>query len=492
MLLHGFSVSMAPSNLLACMFGVLLGTLVGVLPGIGTVGAISLLLPFSYSMDSTSSLIMFAGIYYGSKYGGSTTSILMNVPGETASVVTCLDGYAMAQRGRAGAALTVSAVGSFIAGTVGVIGLTLFAPPLANLALTFGPPEYFALSIVALLVLTKLTGTSTLKSMLMAAFGIMLGTIGLDSLSGISRFTFGIDELDRGFDLSLLAMGIFGIGEILTVLASPAEPTTIPKLRFRDLYPNREECRRSVAPIFRGSISGFLVGLMPGPSSTISTFVSYALEKYCSKNPQEFGHGAIEGVAGPESANNSASSATMIPLLSLGLPFCGGTAILLSGFMVHGIAPGPSLITQHSDLFWGLIASMYIGNLMLLIINLPLVGIFVQLLRTPLYILMPLVIALTLAGAYAINNSVFDLICIVLFGILGFYLNRTGFEPAPLIIGIVIGPELEQRLVQGLIICNGSLWDMFTRPISLTILCVGAVFFLYTVASWLYKVTQRS
>ena len=484
MLLHGFTVSMMPANLVACAIGVLLGTLVGVLPGIGTIGAISLLLPFSYTMDPTSSLIMFAGIYYGSKYGGSTTSILMNVPGETASVVTCIDGYAMAQRGRAGAALTVSAIGSFIAGTIGVIGLTLFAPPLADLALSFGPPEYFALSIVALFFLTKLTGTSMLKSTLMVTLGIMLGTAGLDSLSGISRFTFGIDELDRGFDLSLLAMGIFGIGEILTVMASSTPPSTIQKFKFRDLYPTHEECQRSIAPIFRGSISGFLVALMPGPSSTISTFVSYALEKYCSKNPAEFGHGAIEGVAGPESANNSASSASMIPLLSLGLPFCGGTAILLSGFMVHGILPGPSLITQYPDLFWGLIASMYVGNVMLLIINLPLVGVFVQLLRTPLYILMPLVIVLTLTGAYAVNNSVFDLICILLFGVLGFFLNRTGFEPAPLIIGIVIGPELEQRLIQGLIICDGSLLDMLTRPISATIICVGLLFAIYNLFKW--------
>ena len=488
LLLHGFYISILPANLFACTIGVLIGTLVGVLPGIDTISAIALLLPFSYGMDSTAALIMFAGIYYGSKYGGSTTSILMNVPGEAASVVTCLDGYPMAQQGRGGAALTVAAVGSFIAGTIGVIGLTLFAPPLAQAALAFGPPEYFALALVGLIVLTKLTGTSILKSTLMAVTGIMLGTIGLDSLSGISRFTFGIDELDRGFDLSIMAMGIFGIGEILTVMTNPIPHASIPFLHFRDLYPTREEFRRSVTPMFRGGITGFLVGLLPGPAATIASFASYALEKRCSKNPAEFGHGAIEGVAGPEAANNSAISATMIPLLTLGLPFCGGTAILLSGFMIHGIIPGPALITQQPDLFWGLIASMYIGNLLLLIINLPLIGIFVQLLKTPLSIFMPLVAVLTLTGAYSINNSIFDLMWIVFFGLLGFFLHRADLPPAPLIIGIVVGPELEQGLVQGLIICNGSIWELFARPISGTILLLGTVLIVYNTISWLRKI----
>ncbi|MBP2627006.1 MAG: protein of unknown function transrane [Firmicutes bacterium] len=490
MLLHGFYISIMPINLLACTIGVLIGTLVGVLPGIDTISAIALLLPFSYGMNSTAALIMFAGIYYGSKYGGSTTAILMNVPGEAASVVTCMDGYPMAQKGRGGAALTVAAIGSFIAGTIGVIGLTMFAPPLAQAALSFGPPEYFAIALVGLIVLTKLTGTSLLKSALMALTGIMLGTIGLDSLSGISRFTFGVAELDRGFDLSILAMGIFGIGEILTVMTKPNTQNNVPAVRFRDLYPTSEEGRRSVAPMFRGGVIGFLIGLLPGPAGTISSFTSYALEKRCSKNPAEFGHGAIEGVAGPESANNSAISATMIPLLTLGLPFCGGTAILLSGFMIHGIIPGPALITQQPDLFWGLIASMYIGNLLLLIINLPLVGIFIQLLKTPLNLLMPLVAVLTLTGAYSINNSVFDLMWIIFFGIIGFFLRRTGLEPAPLIIGIVVGPELEQGLIQGLIICDGNIWGIFTRPLSGTILVLGLVFILYHTIRWLSKVNH--
>lgn len=491
MLLQGFAISILPSNLFACIVGVLIGTLVGVLPGIGTISAIALLLPFSYSMDSTTALIMFAGIYYGSKYGGSTTSILMNVPGEASSVVTCLDGYPMAQKGRGGAALTIAALGSFGAGTIGVLGLTLFAPPLAQVALAFGPPEYFSLALVGLILLTKLTGTSMLKSSLMATLGVMLGTMGLDSLSGISRFSFGVSELDRGFDLSILAMGLFGIAEIITVMAKPGPQLTVPSLAFKDLYPSKEELKRSAAPILRGGLIGFLIGLLPGSSATIASFTSYALEKRCSNNPAEFGTGAIEGVAGPEAANNSVVSATMIPLLTLGLPFCGGTAILLSGFMIHGILPGPSLITQHPDLFWGLIASMYIGNVLLLIINLPLVGVFVQLLRTPINILMPLVTLLTLTGAYSINNSIMDLVWIILFGVLGFFMRRTGFEPTPLVIGLVVGPELERGLVQGLIISDGSIYSLMTRPLSSWILLLGAVIILYHIIPWFMKFTKK-
>lgn len=474
-------------NLLACAFGVILGTLVGVLPGIGTVGTIALLLPFSYGMGTTAAIIMFCGIYYGSKYGGSTTAILLNMPGETASVVTCLDGHAMSQRGRGGAALAISAIGSFVAGTLGVIGLTLFAPPLAEFALVFGPQEYFAFAFTGLILLTRLSGKSMTKTILMTATGMVLGTVGLDLLSGVSRFSFGIDEMERGFDLSLLAMGIFGIGEILTVMVSYRPPIKIPTLHYRDLYPTKEEYRRSTKPILRGGLLGFVIGLMPGASGTIATFASYAMEKKYSKNPAEFGHGAIEGVAGPESANNSAVSATMIPLLSLGLPFCGATAMLMSGFMLHGVSPGPTMVTENADLFWGLIASMYIGNLMLLIINLPLIGIFVKLLKTPMPILMPLVIVITLTGAYAINGSVFDLMLIVFFGFVGFFMNRAGFEPVPLIIGIVIGPELEQRLVQGLIICNGSIWDFCSRPVTAFVLSIGCLFLFYhTVYRW-YK-----
>ena len=493
LLLHGLYISLLPSNLLSCVIGVLIGTLVGVLPGIDTISTIALLLPFSYGLGTTPALIMFAGIYYGSKYGGSTTAILMNVPGEASSMVTCLDGYPMAQKGRAGAALTVSAIGSFVAGTIGVIGLTFLAPPLAQAALAFGPPEYFSLAVVGLIVLAKLTGTSSLKSALMASIGVMLGTIGMDSLSGVSRFTFSFGELDRGLDLSIIAMGLFGIGEILTTITQANIRPNMPTVRLRDLYPTKEELHRSMAPILRGGLVGFLIGLLPGPTGTISSFTSYALEKRCSKNSAEFGHGAIEGVAGPEAANNAVTSGAMVPLLSLGLPFCASTAILLSGFMIHGIIPGPALITEQPDLFWGLIASMYIGNALLLLINLPLIGIFVQLLKTPLNILMPLVGAVTLTGAYVVNNSVFDVMWVIAFGVLGFLLRRNGFEPGPLIIGLVLGPELERGLIQSLIILDGNIWSLFTRPISGVILTLGTVFILYPATKWLGKaVWQQS
>lgn len=492
MLIHGFVISTSPANLLACLIGVLIGTLVGVLPGIGPIGAIALLLPFSFTMDATTSLIMFAGIFYGSLFGGSTTSILLNIPGEASSVVTCIDGYAMAKKGRAGAALAVAAVGSLIAGTIGLIGLTFFAPVMSRLAVTFGPPEYFAIATVGLLILMKLTGTSMLKSGLMVAVGIMLGTVGLDSLTGINRFTFAVDELQRGLEFSIVVMGLFGIGEILDTLVTTTNQRKVQSFRVRELYPDKEEIRRSVMPIFRGGIIGFLVGLIPGPSATISTFVSYAVERKKSKHPEEFGHGAIEGVAGPEAANNAAASAAMIPLLSLGLPFSAISAILLSGFMIHGVIPGPTLVTQHPDLFWGLIASMYIGNVLLLIINLPLVGLFAYLLRTPIHILMPVVLIITITGAYSLNHSIFDLVLLAGFGILGFAMKQTGYEPAPLALGLILGPTLETGLAQGLIIGDGNPWFFLSRPISGTILWCGIALLVFHIVSSFLKKKQST
>lgn len=480
LLWQGFQIGLEPANLMACAGGIIIGTIVGVLPGIGPIGAISLLLPFSMMMDVTSSIIMFAGIYYGAMYGGSTTSILLNVPGEAASVVTCIDGYAMARKGRAGAALAVAAIGSFIAGTMGLVGLMLFAPFLANFALSFGPPEYFAIAVLGLIILTNLTGSSGPKSMLMALIGIMLGTIGTDSLTGINRLTFDIDELQRGVDMSIAAMGLFGLAEVFSTICQPQEKVKLHSVRFRELYPNREEMRRSVAPIFRGGVIGFLAGLIPGPAAVISTFVSYAVEKRKSRNPAEFGQGAVEGVAGPESANNAAASSAMIPLLSLGLPFAAASALLLTGFLMHGVTPGPMLISERPDIFWGLVASMYIGNVLLLIINLPLVGIFASILKIPLNILMPVVIIVTLTGTYALNNSIFDLFLVIGFGFLGFFMKRSGYEPAPLIIGLVLGPTIERGLVQGLIICNGDIWALIARPVTAVIFTIGMLIIGYS------------
>ena len=441
-LLGGFMAILNLESLGACLLGVIVGTLTGVLPGLGPIAAMSLLLPLTYRFEPTSALIMFAGIYYGCMYGGSTTSILMNVPGEGASVITCIDGYQMAKKGRAGAALSIAAIGSFVAGAVGVVGLMLFAPVLARAALRFGPPEYFAIGIVGLIILSNLVGKSVLKAVIMVLFGLMIGTIGMDPMSSVQRFTFGVDELQRGVEFAVLVMGLFGLTEVLAVVSKPFDKVEVKTVKFKELYPTREEIRRSVKPIARGSIVGFLVGLLPGPASVISTFLSYTVEKRVSKNPEEFGHGAIEGVAGPESANNAATSAALIPLMALGLPFSPATALLITGLMIHGINPGPSFIVQHSTIFWGLIASMYIGNILLLILNLPLVGVFASVLKIPVQVLMPIIAAVIMIGSFTLNNAIFDFGMVIVLGIVGFIMRKADFEPAPLSCGNGLGSYL--------------------------------------------------
>jgi len=489
-LLHGFGMIFTAENLVACLIGVLVGTLTGVLPGLGPIAAMSLLLPLTFGVGPTAALIMFAGIYYGAMYGGSTTSVLMNIPGEGASVITCIDGYQMAKKGRAGAALAVAAIGSFIAGTVGVIGLMLFAPPLARAALVFGPPEYFGIAFVGLIILSNLTGKSMVKAIIMVLFGIMLGTIGMDPISSFQRYTFGIDELQRGIEFAVLAMGVFGLGEVLSVIAEPFENYAVSSVKFKELYPTREEMKKSVKPIARGSFLGFLVGLLPGPASVISTFLSYTVEKRLSKHPEEFGHGAIEGVAGPESANNSATSAALIPLMALGLPFSPATALLLTGLLIHGIAPGPTFIVQHSDIFWGVIASMYIGNILLLILNLPLVGVFASLLKVPVRILMPIITVIVLLGSFTLNNSVFDIGVVILFGLIGYFMRKADFEPAPLVVGVVLGPTMETGLRQGLMICDGSFVEMLSRPIVATLVGIGLFLLLLNMVKAVKQLMQ--
>lgn len=481
LLIEGFKASLTSTNIIACIFGVIIGTLTGILPGLGSGGAMALLLPLSFGMEPTTALIMLAGIYYGAMYGGSTTSILVNVPGESSSLMTCLDGYQMARKGRAGAALAISAIGSFIAGTIGLILLTLFAPPISKMALSFGPPEYFAIALMGLIALVFLSG-SVVRGITMILLGIMIGTIGLDPLSGINRFTMGSAELSKGIDFVLVAMGLFGLGEVISILCEKNKDVSIQKVRFRELYPNREEVKKSINPIFRGSILGFLCGLIPGPAAVVSTFLSYAVEKKVSKTPEEFGKGAVEGVAGPESANNAASSAAMVPLLSLGLPFAPPVAILLSGFLVHGITPGPSLITDHPGVFWGLLASMYIGNILLLIINLPFVGVFASLLKTPKAYLMPLIVIISFTGALALNNSVFDLGILIVFGFIGYILREVGYQPAPLAIGVILGPIIEKSLTQSLILFDGNLWSFLMRPVSATFL--GLAFIILMVGTY--------
>lgn len=492
MLLQGFAVCFTWENILAVIIGVLVGTLTGVLPGIGVTGAMALLLPISFGMDGTTALIMFAGIYYGAMYGGSTTSILVNLPGEAASVVTCLDGNQMAKKGRAGAALSISAIGSFVAGTFGLVGLSFFAPWLAKVALRFGPPEYFAIAILGLVLLTNLTGKNPLKSFLMVLVGIMMSTVGMDAVTGLRRFTFGVPELMRGFEFGVVAMAVFGINELFGTLLEPQEEIKVGKVRFRELYPTRDELRRSVGPILRGTLIGFLIGLMPGPAGTLSSFSSYSVEKKLSKHPEKFGHGAIEGVAGPESANNAASSAAMIPLLSLGLPFAPPAAILLTGFIVHGITPGPTLIAQHPDMFWGLVASMYIGNVFLIILNLPFVGVFASMLKTPANILMPIVMVITFTGALATNNSTFDLILLLILGVFAYFMSKFGYSMAPLAVGLVLGGTIETGMVQGLIICNGSFIELMSRPFAGTILGLAMIMLLATFAKPIKRILVHS
>jgi putative tricarboxylic transport membrane protein len=469
----GFNVALQPVNLFFCFLGVFVGTLIGVLPGIGPVGTMAILLPITYGIPPTTAIIMLAGIYYGAQYGGSTTSILVNIPGEAASVVTCLDGYQMARKGRAGPALGIAAFGSFIAGTFGVIGLQLLAPPLVSVALRFGPPEYFSLMILGFVVLTYLAQKSMAKALMMAAAGVLLGTIGLDTMTGMPRFTFGIPELLDGVGLAPLAMGLFGISEIFLNVEKRIKQEVI-TTRLRGLFPTLEDWGRAIWSILRGTILGFFLGILPGGGAVLGSFVSYAVEKRFSKNPKEFGQGAIEGVAAPEAANNSASQGAFIPLLTLGIPANVVMAILLGALMIHNITPGPMLVKEHPQLFWGVISSMYLGNIMLLVLNLPLIGVWVQLLRVPYAILFPLILFICLIGAYVINNSVMDVTIMFICGVVGYFMRKFEYEPAPLVLAYVLSPLLENALRQSLILSGGSFGIFMFRPISAGCLVVAA------------------
>ena len=472
--LQGFGVALQPINILYCFLGVFIGTLVGVLPGIGPVSAMSLLLPVTLSGTPESGIIMMAGIYYGSMYGGSTTSILVNIPGEAASVVTCIDGHQMAKQGRAGPALGISAFGSFIAGTFALIALMLIAPSLASVAIAFGPADYFSLMVLGLVVLTFLTQGSMAKALLMACIGLVLGLIGLDSINAQPRLTFGRLELIDGIGLVPVVMGLFGIAEVLFNTEQVIKRDII-SAKITQLLPNKADWKASAAPIGRGTILGFLLGILPGGGAVVASFASYALEKRLSRTPERFGKGAIEGVAGPESANNAAAGGAFIPLMTLGIPPNVVMALLLGAFIIHGLQPGPLLITQNPNLFWGIIASMYIGNVMLLILNLPLIGMWVQLLKLPYNILFPLILLFTIIGVYCSSNNVFDVYVMIAFGIIGYLMRKLGYEPAPLVLAFVLGPLLENNLRKSLIISQGDLLTFVQRPISLTCLLLALV-----------------
>jgi putative tricarboxylic transport membrane protein len=478
----GFSIALTPQVLAYAFIGCLFGTLVGMLPGVGPLTGISLLLPVTYGLNPTIAMVMLAGVYYGAMYGGSTTSILMRIPGEAASVMTCIDGYAMTQKGRAGPALAIAAIGSFIAGTVSVVGLMLLAPPIAAVALKFGPPEYAALLTLGLLVLAYLSSGSTLKMLLMALLGLLIGLVGIDQMSGFARFTWDIPELADGVGVVPVAVGLFGISEIM-LSARSSGALKVQKPRLADLMPSREEMRASAGPIARGTLIGFLIGVVPGSAHIISSFVSYALEKKISRHPERFGHGAIEGVAGPESANNSATSGAFIPLLALGIPSGAVPAVMLAALMIHGISPGPQLMQSRPDIFWGFIASMYVGNVVLLILNLPMVGLFVNLLRIPYAYLYPFILALCLLGVYSTNQSSVDVWLALGFGVLGYILRKLEFDTAPLVLGVILAPMLELAIRQSLAMSGGD-WSIFAkRPIAGTMLAIVGVLVIYNLFS---------
>jgi putative tricarboxylic transport membrane protein len=464
-LLYGFSIALQPENLFFCLVGSVLGTLVGVLPGIGPPGAIAILLPVTFKISTTGSIIMLAGIYYGAMYGGSTTSILVNIPGEAASVITCVDGYQMALQGRAGPALGISAFGSFIAGTIGVVGLMLFAAPLSKAALKFGPHEYFSLIILGLTFVTYLSHGSMLKAIMMCCFGLVLSNIGLDPITSTPRITFDIPELFDGIGIAPVAMGLFGVGEVLLNLERTLT-TEILKTKVKNLFPSKLDWIESKWALVRGTLVGFFLGILPGGGHVVASFLSYGLEKRISKHPETFGKGAIEGVAAPESANNSAASSSFIPLLTLGIPPNVTLSILFGAFLIHGITPGPFLIRDHPDVFWGVLSSMYVGNVMLLVLNLPLIPMWVQVLKIPGRTLYPLILLFCLIGAYSMNNSVFDAFVMIIFGVAGYLFRKFDFEGAPLVLAFVLGPLLDMNLRQALLISGGSFIDFFTRPIS--------------------------
>ena len=477
-LILGFTVAATPLNLLYCLAGVFIGTLIGVLPGIGSVATIAMLLPLTFTLPPISALIMLAGIYYGSAYGGSTTAILVNLPGETSSVVTCIDGHMMAKQGRAGPALAIAAIGSFFAGCVGTLLIAIAGPPLAEVALKFGAPEYFSLMLMGLVCAAVLAQGSLIKSLSMVTVGLLLGIIGTDVNSGMSRFTFGLQGLSDGLGFVVVAMGVFGLGEIVNNLGKKDLSRELLAKKITGLFPTWPDFKQSFGPMMRASLIGSFFGPLPGTGATISAFASYALEKKLAKDPSRFGKGAIEGVAGPETANNASNQTTFIPMLTLGIPGSASMALMLGAMTIHGIAPGPQVMTSRPDLFWGVIASMWIGNAMLLALNLPLIGIWVKLLQVPYRVLFPIIMTFMAIGVYSLNNYSFDVYCMALFGLIGYIWMKLKCEVAPLILALVLGPLMEENLRRALLISRGDPTVFFTRPISASFMAVTAIFIL--------------
>ncbi len=487
----GFAIALTPWNLLYGLIGAILGTAVGVLPGLGPPATIALLLPATYKIPPVSAVIMLGGIYYGAMFGGSTTSILLNIPGEPASVVTCLDGYKMARQGRAGPALGASAIGSFFGGVISIFALMLIAPGLAAFAIKFGPPEYFALVILGLMMAVYLSEESVLKGLIMMTIGILMGTVGIDPAFGAERFTLGLSRLTSGLDFVVVGMGLFGISEVLINLESP-EVREIFKTSLKGLLPNLEDWRRCWASMVRGSFLGAVIGVLPGGGAVISSFVAYALEKRISKHPERFGKGAIEGVMAPETANNAAATSSFIPLLTLGIPGNLSIAMIFVALMIHGIRPGPLLIQEHPDLFWGVIASMFLGNVILLALNLPLIGMWVTLLKVPYRYLVVVIIVICVIGAYSVNYTAFDVGAMMLFGVFGYLIRKGRFPAAPLVLAMILGPMLERSMQQSLMMAGGDFMIFLRRPISVVLLSLAGLLMLTPVARQLWKQRHAS
>ncbi|MCC7168491.1 MAG: tripartite tricarboxylate transporter permease [Rhodospirillales bacterium] len=477
----GFGAALSPINLLYCLIGALLGTLIGVLPGVGPIATIAMLLPITFKLSPLAALIMLAGIYYGAQYGGSTTAILVNMPGESSSVVTCLDGYQMARQGRAGPALAIAALGSFFAGCVATLIIALFAPMLAELALKFGPAEYFSLMVLGLLAAVVLASGSVLKAVGMVILGLLLGLVGTDVNSGMARFTFGLTDLSDGIGFVAVAMGLFGLTEIIINLEHPERQPQV-TAKVSHLWPTKADFKAAWKPVLRGTALGSILGILPGGGALLASFSAYTLEKKIAKDPSRFGKGAIEGVAAPESANNAGAQTSFIPLLTLGIPSNAVMALMVGAMMIQGVAPGPQVMTERPQLFWGVITSMWVGNLMLVILNLPLVGMWVKLLKVPYRLLYPAILVFCAIGVYSVSNSAFDVGLIALFGLLGLLFFKLGCEPAPLLLGFILGPFMEEYLRRALLLSRGDATVFLTRPISLGFLIASALLLLTIVA----------
>ncbi|MGY1643271.1 tripartite tricarboxylate transporter permease [Geodermatophilus sp. SYSU D00703] len=476
--LDGFSVVLEPTNLLYCLLGVVIGMLIGVLPGLGPAATIAILLPLTFGIEPVTAIIMLAGIFYGAQYGGTITSVLLRLPGEASSVVTVFDGHALARQGRAGTALGIAAIGSFVGGTVSIVALSLVAPVVAGFALDFGPPEYTALALLGILLVSTVSGGDRLKAVIAAAVGLLLATVGRDGFTGAERFTFGSLDLADGLDFVPIAMGLFGLGEILYNLEERHRAVQAPA-KVANVWPSRKDLRQSSGAIGRGSVLGFLLGILPGGGATLSSLAAYALEKRRSKTPERFGQGAVEGVAAPETANNAAATSSFIPLLTLGIPANATMAVIFGALLIQGVTPGPQLVSEDPDLFWGVVNSMYIGNILLLIMSIPLVGVFVRILRVRATVLAPITVLITLVGVYTVRNNVFDIVLVIAFGAVGYLMKKLGFDPGSLVLAFVLGSLLEESLRRSLLIFEGDPTGFFTRPIS------GTLFVLFLLVALL-------